>query len=142
MTEIIRNSVVPAPDGPFIHPRAAEPTGLFSSHHRPGPKAVTGHRPRVRSLVQPKRMRHSSAARNGTSTRARSYELAEGLSARARAGGDPLTEQRHAPHVPTVEEAAAVVLEQQRSGWRHARYERDWPRSLRAYAFPRIGAMP
>ena len=60
----------------------------------------------------------------------------------ARAGGDPLTEQRAVQHVPTVEEAAAVVLEQQRSGWRHARYERDWPRSLRAYAFPRIGAMP
>ena len=60
----------------------------------------------------------------------------------ARAGGDPLTEKRHAQHVPTVEEAAAAVLEQQRSGWRHARYERDWPRSLRAYAFPRIGAMP
>ena len=60
----------------------------------------------------------------------------------ARAGGDPLTEKRHAQHVPTVGEAAAAVLEQQRSGWRHARYERDWPRSLRAYAFPRIGAMP
>ena len=60
----------------------------------------------------------------------------------ARAGGDPLTEQRQAPHVPTVEEAAAAVLEQQRLGWRHARYARDWPRSLRAYAFPRIGAMP
>ena len=60
----------------------------------------------------------------------------------ARAGGDPLTEQRHVQHVPTVEEAAAVVLEQQRPGWRHARYARDWPRSLRAYAFPRIGAMP
>ena len=60
----------------------------------------------------------------------------------ARAGGDPLTEQRHAQHVPTVEEAAAVVLEQQRPGWRHARYAQDWPRSLRAYAFPRIGAVP
>ena len=60
----------------------------------------------------------------------------------ARAGGDPLTEKRHAQHVPTVEEAAAVVLEQQRSGWRHARYEQDWQRSLRAYAFPRIGAVP
>ena len=60
----------------------------------------------------------------------------------ARAGGDPLTEKRHAQHVPTVEEAAAAVLEQQLSGWRHARYEQDWPRSLRAYAFPRIGAVP
>ena len=60
----------------------------------------------------------------------------------ARAGGDPLTEQRHAPHVPTVEEAAAAVLEQQRPGWRNARYGQAWPRSLRVYAFPRIGTMP
>ena len=43
----------------------------------------------------------------------------------ARAGGDPLTEQRHAPHVPTVEEAAAVVLEPQRSAGQHARYAQD-----------------
>ena len=25
---------------------------------------------------------------------------------------------------------------------RNAKYGRDWPRSLRAYAFPRIGALP
>ena len=61
---------------------------------------------------------------------------------RARAGGDPLAEKRHGQGVPTVEEAAAVVLEQQRPGWRNAKHARDWPRSLRAYAFPRIGALP
>ena len=61
---------------------------------------------------------------------------------RARAGGDPLAEKRHGQGVPTVEEAAAVVLEQQRPGWRNAKHARDWPRSLRAYAFPRIGAVP
>ena len=61
---------------------------------------------------------------------------------RARTGGDPLAEKRHDQGVPTVEEAAAVVLEQQRPGWRNAKHTRDWPRSLRAYAFPRIGAMP
>ena len=44
--------------------------------------------------------------------------------------------------MPTVEEAAAEVLEQQRPGWRNAKHARDWPRSLRAYAFPRIGALP
>ena len=44
--------------------------------------------------------------------------------------------------MPTVEEAAAEVLAQQRPGWRNAKHARDWPRSLRAYAFPRIGAMP
>ena len=61
---------------------------------------------------------------------------------RARAGGDPLAEKRRGQGVPTVEEAAAVVLEQQRPGWRNAKHARDWPRSLRAYAFPRLGAMP
>ena len=29
-----------------------------------------------------------------------------------------------------------------RPGWRNAKYAQDWPRSLRAYAFPRIGALP
>ena len=60
-------------------------------------------------------------------------------------GGYPvvsLAEKRHGQGVPTVEEAAAVVLEQQRPGWRNAKHGRDWPRSLRAYAFPRIGAVP
>ena len=61
---------------------------------------------------------------------------------RARAGGDPRAEKRHGQGAPTVEEAAAVVLEQQRAGWRNPKHARDWPRSLRAYAFPRIGAMP
>ena len=61
---------------------------------------------------------------------------------RARAGGDPLAEKRHGQGVPTVEEAAAVVLEQQRPGWRNAKHARDWPRSLRVYVFPRIGALP
>ena len=60
----------------------------------------------------------------------------------SRAGGDPRAEKRHGQGAPTVEEAAAEVLEQQRPGWRNAKHARDWPRSLRAYAFPRIGAMP
>ena len=51
-------------------------------------------------------------------------------------------EKRHGQGVPTVEEAAAAVLAQQRPGWRNAKHARDWPRSLRASAFPRIGAMP
>ena len=33
-------------------------------------------------------------------------------------------------------------MEQHRPGWRNAKHARDWPRSLRAYAFPRIGAVP
>ena len=61
---------------------------------------------------------------------------------RARTGGDPRAEKRPGLGVPTVEEAAAAVLAQQRPGRRNAKHARDWPRSLRAYAFPRIGAMP
>ena len=41
---------------------------------------------------------------------------------RARAGGDPLAEKGHGQGVPTVKEAAAAVLAQQRPGWRNAKY--------------------
>ena len=34
-----------------------------------------------------------------------------------------------------------MVLEPQRFGWRNTRYGQAWPRSVRAYAFPRIGAV-
>ena len=39
-----RISVLPAPDGTFIHPRVAECTKLCSSHNRPAPEAVTSAR--------------------------------------------------------------------------------------------------
>ena len=58
----------------------------------------------------------------------------------ARSGGDPLTDMRRARTLPTFEEAATVVWEQLRAGWRNPKHARDWPRSLRTYAFPRIGA--
>ena len=60
----------------------------------------------------------------------------------ARAGGDPLATRRRVHGQLTFEAAAARVLEQQRFGWRNAKHALDWPRSLRAYAFPRIGAVP
>ena len=59
----------------------------------------------------------------------------------ARAGGDPLANKRRAQGLPTFEEAVARVLEQQRPGWRNLKHAQDWPRSLRAYAFPRIGGV-
>jgi len=60
----------------------------------------------------------------------------------ARAGGDPLAERRRARSVPTVEEAAARVLEQRRTGWRSAKHAQEWVAKLRLHAFPRIGTMP
>ena len=57
----------------------------------------------------------------------------------ARSGGDPLAAKRRARGMPTFEEAAADVLKQKRSGWRNPKHAQDWPKSLRLYAFPRIG---
>ena len=49
ITTLAGISILPAPDGTFIHPRAADPTKLSSSHNRPAPEAVTSAllRPRV-----------------------------------------------------------------------------------------------
>ena len=46
-------SVLPAPDGPFIHPRGAERMKLCSSHNRPAPEAVTSARADVRPTGAP-----------------------------------------------------------------------------------------
>ena len=57
----------------------------------------------------------------------------------ARADGDPLAEKRRAKGVPTFAEAAAVVVEQKRSGWRNPKHAQDWPASLERFVFPRFG---
>ena len=44
---------MPASDGPFIHPRAAERSKLCSSHNRPAPEAVTSARPDVQPTGAP-----------------------------------------------------------------------------------------
>ena len=59
----------------------------------------------------------------------------------ARAGGDPLAEKRRASGMPTVEDAAARVLEQRRTGW-GGKYAREWAARLRVHAFPRLGPLP
>ena len=60
----------------------------------------------------------------------------------ARQGGDPLAEKRWTEGIPTFTEAAMLVLEQKRAGWRNPRHPREWISSLRRFAFPRIGKMP
>ena len=60
----------------------------------------------------------------------------------ARQGGDPLAEKRWTEGIPTFTEAAMIVLEQKRAGWRNPRHPREWISSLRRFAFPRIGKMP
>ena len=55
--------------------------------------------------------------------------------ARRRGGDRPLS-------CPLEDDRTRAAPMQQRPGWRNAKHARDWPRSLRAYAFPRIGALP
>ena len=57
----------------------------------------------------------------------------------AREGGDPLAARRRGRGMPTFEEAAAEVWRQKRDAWRNAKHVKDWPASLRLYAFPHIG---
>ena len=70
---------------------------------------------------------------------AEARELALANRKLARSGGDPLAAKRRTQDVPTFEEAAAKVLEQKRGAWRNPKHAKDWPTSLRLYAFPRIG---
>ncbi len=57
----------------------------------------------------------------------------------ARDGGDPLATRRRRRATPTFEEAAAEVLKQKRAAWRNSKHAKDWPSSLRQYAFPDLG---
>ena len=60
----------------------------------------------------------------------------------ARAGGDP-TAERPAGRVPTFAEAAELVIEAHRGGWKEGgKSEENWRSSLQRYAYPRIGSMP
>jgi len=52
-------------------------------------------------------------------------------------GLDPLFERRKAQGIPTFREATAKVLAQHRSTWRNEKHEKQWIRTLEAYAFLR-----
>ena len=54
-------------------------------------------------------------------------------------GLDPLFERRKAEGIPTFREAAAKVLAQHRATWRNEKHEKQWIRTLEAYAFPHLG---
>jgi integrase len=60
----------------------------------------------------------------------------------ARSGGDPLAERRKAALVvPTFEEAAKLVHEEQKPSWKNKKHAQQWMNTLAAYAFPSIGSM-
>ena len=59
----------------------------------------------------------------------------------ARRGGDPRT-LRSGSGVPTFAEAAEMVIEARRDGWRDDRTAYIWRSSLERFAYPVIGRMP
>ena len=59
----------------------------------------------------------------------------------AMAGLDPVAERRRERTIPTFEEAARLVWEQHRQGWRNAKYARDWLSGVTRLAFPSLGGL-
>ena len=55
-------------------------------------------------------------------------------------GGDPLAEKRKAK-MPTFEEAARIVFEQNTARWRNGKHTKTWMQSLELHAFPVIGSV-
>ena len=102
----------------------------------------TGARCWVQRLVIKGRRRELGLGGYPLVSLAEAREMAFAQRKMARAGGDPLASKRRAQGQLSFEAAAARVLEQQRPGWRNPKHAEDWPRSLRAYAFPRIGGVP
>ena len=70
---------------------------------------------------------------------AEAREAALGNRKIARAGGDPLAQLRRTTNIPSVEAAAATVIELHRHGWRNEKHAAQWGATLRDYVFPRLG---
>jgi integrase len=68
-------------------------------------------------------------------------EKAARLRRSAREGGDPLEDKRRAQRtIPTFEEAALRVHQQQLGSWRNDKHAAQWINTLRTYAFPELGS--
>jgi integrase len=57
-----------------------------------------------------------------------------------RDGKDPLAERGRAK-VKTFKEAAKVLIESKKSGWRNAKHAAQWTSTLETYAYPKLGAL-
>ena len=113
-TDDLARQVTRRPGAPGHHPRSTA-TDPDDQHTVDGEDRA--HRPTEAARARQAREQHRGwqgrEARDGRPrAQAEARDVAFAHRKQARAGGDPLTEQRHAQHVPTVEEAAAVVLEQ------------------------------
>jgi integrase len=77
-------------------------------------------------------------------TLAEAREIASANRKLARAGGDPIAEnraRRAADEAPTFEDAAQRCYDARADAWRNDKHKAQWLSSLKAYAFPKIGRM-
>lgn len=75
---------------------------------------------------------------------AEAAKLAQSMREQLAAGIDPLELKRieaEKVKIPTFEEAARKVHQEQLSGWRNRKHEKQWLSSLERYVFPRIGSV-
>ena len=56
-------------------------------------------------------------------------------------GRDPMAE-KHAPAIPTFEEAAYKFHELKKPGWKNAKHAANWIRTLEQHAMPKLGNLP
>ena len=136
------------PRGPHPHKALA---AAFVSSAPPGRHAdgnglflyvqPTGTRSWIQRLVVRGRRRELGLGSIHLVTLAEAREAARANRKLAREGGDPLAERRRARSMPTFAEAAALVVERKRPGWRDDHQPRAWLNSLERYAFPRIGGV-
>lgn len=74
-------------------------------------------------------------------TLAEAREEALGLRRIAREGGDPLALRAKRETTHTFAEAAQIVWDMKKDGWRNAKHVKQWIATLETYAHPHIGAM-
>ena len=66
-------------------------------------------------------------------------DRARNVRAQVEAGIDPIAERRKAAGIPTFKEAAQLVHDEHKSGWKNGKHRDQWLSTLETYAYPSFG---
>jgi integrase len=69
-------------------------------------------------------------------------DLARDYRRKLRVGVDPIASRQTVNDTPSFAEAAAMVHEEHKRGWRNGKHGAQWLATLKNYAFPAIGQLP
>lgn len=70
---------------------------------------------------------------------ARARELSRQVRSWVEAGLDPIHERRKVEGIPTFREASATVFASHSKGWRNAKHNWQWLRTLEMFVYPKLG---